>query len=390
MKKIGLCLAYKGTNYGQNLQAFATQQIVESYGYYTEIIDYHSGLDKGIKLSFASAIVAAQKAASAMRGQIKGMKDHACLDALHLQNIEERGKKAEQFRKERLHHIVRREGFTELRERSEVYSAVLVGSDQIWLPDVAVSNFYTLRFAAPGVIRISYATSMGVSSYPRYAKRAAADFLEKIDYLSVREQQAKDIISSICNAEVTVAADPTGLFSKEQWREMIPQKNVVKEGYILCYLLGDSKETKQYCRRFADMMGERLVGILSNECMSLDSTYCDEVIMGKGPEDFINLVRNASYVLTDSFHGLMFSVIHEKPFYVFYRRRTDVKQSRNSRIDNIVETLGLEDRLIKNPMLAEVADKPMDYGPVNAKYEILKTHSLQFLEKALGAEKGGL
>lgn len=384
MKRIGLCLAYKGTNYGQNLQAFATQQIIEGYGCYTEIIDYHSGAEKGIRPSLAAAIIGVQVITRKIKKWFRRRFCLAGVDALHMQNIAERKKQSDRFRKEMLHHVVHCEGYTELKNRSKSYSAVLVGSDQIWLPATAVSNFYTLRFAAPGVTRVSYATSMGVSSYPYYAKKPAADFWEKIDYLSVREHQAKNVIQSICNTEVAVVMDPTGLFSKEQWLKLIPQNDVVESGYILCYLLGNNDEIKQYCRRFADAKKERLVGIMSDECISDDTAYCDEVIVGRGPEDFVNLVRNASYVLTDSFHGLMFSVIHERQFYVFYRRRADVKESRNSRIDNIIEALGLEDRLIKNPLMSDITDRGIDYCTVNKRMEVWREYSLQFLERALG------
>ena len=384
MGKIGLCLAYSGTNYGQNLQAFATQQVIENYGFETEIIDYHSGRNKGIKPSYAALVVSMQKISETIGKLIYKNKSSIPLDAVHEKNASERNEQADKFRNTKLHNFVHCEGIDELKEKSKEYEAVLVGSDQIWLPGVAVTNFYTLRFAAPGVKRISYATSMGVSSYPQYAKKPAAEFWKQIDYLSVREEQAKKIIQSICDMEVTVVADPTYLLTTEQWQNLIPQKKITMDGYALCYLLGNNDEIKSYCRRYADVHKLRLVGILSNECVSDDSKYCDEVIIGKGPEDFINLIRNADFILTDSFHGLAFSVINEKQFNIFYRTRTDVKESRNSRIDDIVKVWGLEDRLIKNPGVAVLSNSQIDYRVVNKKREQFRRDSLEFLEKALG------
>lgn len=388
MKKVGLCLAYSGTNYGQNLQAYATQYVIDSYGFITEIIDYRSGQNKGLTLSYATLVVASKKASNLILRRITKREKKQQLDNQHLLNAAERKKQADLFRKQRLHGFVRCDGIKQLQKKSCEYAAVVVGSDQIWLPGVAVTNFYTLRFAAPGVTRISYATSMGVSSYPTWAKKPAAEFWKKIDFLSVREQQAKEIIQATCNADVKMVADPTYLLTKEQWIECIPLRKVVEDGYVLCYLLGNSASIKAFCRRFADEKKLRLVGIMSDECNSNDADYCDEVIIGKGPEDFINLIRNANYVMTDSFHGLAFSIINEKQFSVFYRKREDTKESRNSRIDNIVKMWGVEKNLIANPQEAEIMCPNIDYQAVNQRREQLRAESLAFLEAALGIDKG--
>lgn len=381
-KKIGLCIAFRGTNYGMHLQGYATQRVLDQAGFDTEIIDYNSGKEKGIKWSIGAVRVAFKKITRSIK---KKLAKTQRLDKLHQENINLRNAVSEQFRSRRLHNIVHVDGFSALRRKSDDYFAVIVGSDQIWLPGVAFSNFYTLRFASQGVRRISYATSLGVSSYPHFAKKAAGDFWKQIDFLSVREQQGKDIIQSIVDVPVEVVADPTYLFSKEEWKELIPAETVIKPGYVLCYFLGDSEPIKQYARKFADSKGVRLVSILSNECNSDDCKYADEVLIGKSPEEFVNLVRDADYILTDSFHGLAFSVINQKQFLIFYRRRTDVKESRNSRIDNIVRSWDIEDRLIREPEKLEFPASDIDYKAVSEKVEALRVKSLDFLDKALNS-----
>lgn len=383
MKKIGLCMAFTGTNYGQLLQAYATQQVVERMGYDSEIIVYRSGRNKGIKPSFASLVVSGKAIAAKLKPLISKPTKTAVLDQIHKENVEQRRKAADAFRSERLHNVVRCEGITELRNKSWEYTAVMVGSDQVWLPDIAVTNYFTLRFAAPGVRRISYATSMGVSSYPNYAKKPAADYWRQIDYLSVREEQAKNIIQGICDVDVTVVADPTYLLTAEEWEVRIPREYVIADGYVLCYFLGDDERIKRYARRYAQEKGLRLVSILSDECQSDDAVFADEVITGVGPDKFVNLIRSADCVLTDSFHGLAFSVIHERQFLVFYRKRNDVKESRNSRIDNIVKTWGLENRLIRDPENGTLDTKDIDYTSVTAKRMKFREESLSFLRNAL-------
>ena len=381
--KIGLCIAYTGTNYGQLLQAFATQQIIRGKGFQTEIIKYSSGRNKGIQLSYGAVVVSLKKILGMIKTKVKKPVVYE-LDDLHQRNNSMRKDVADQFRQKRLHDVVQCNGIDELRKQSLSYFAVLVGSDQVWLPDVAVSNYFTLRFAAPGVRRISYATSLGVSAYPNYAKKPAGDFWKKINYLSVREQKGKEIIQSIVEVPVEVVADPTYLFTKDEWEAFIPTQEIVKKRYILCYFLGDSYPTKQYARKFANEKGLRIVSILSDECNSDDSQYADEVLIGKSVEDFVNLIRNAEYVLTDSFHGLAFSVINQKQVLVFYRKRLDVKESRNSRIDNIVRSWGIEDRLIREPENMSIPTTDIDYHEVSIRVEELRASSIAFLDRALG------
>ena len=383
-KKVGLCMAYKGTNYGQLLQAYATQKIIEDFGFRTEIIEFKSGAKKELLPYYATFHVAMKKIFHKFRLNKRKQNE---LDEIHKINVNERQRVAEDFRKRNMHDFVKCDGIDQLKEKSTEYFAVVVGSDQVWLPDISVTNFFTLRFAAPDVVRISYATSMGVQSYPNYAKKPAAEFWKKIDYLSVREEQAKNVIQSICNVPVEVVADPTYLFTTEQWMEMIPSEKVIEDKYILCYFLGGDIDIKNYAKKFSKEKKIRLVSIMSDESESDDTTYADEVLYGKTPEEFINLIRNAEYILTDSFHGVAFSVINQKQFYVFYRKRIDTKESRNSRIDNIVRIWGLQNRLINNPKSAEIGDSRIDYTKVNEKRMDFRENSLKFLANALNVEE---
>lgn len=382
-KKVGLCLAgFDGTNYGMLLQAYATQQVVEMLGFDTEIIDYHSGRDKHIRISAGAMYIACKKLYALMRNKVYPEKIEQWSEK-NLRNKKERYAIANQFRNECFKNVVIRNGYTQLHESSKAYDSVLVGSDQLWQPDIAFTNFYTLRFAANGINRISYATSLGVSEYPRYCWKQAADFWSKINYLSVREEQGKKVIQSIVNIPVKVVVDPTYLLTAEQWQMRIPVKKIIDGKYVLCYFLSDDTEAKALAVQYAHQQGLRCVGILSSECNADDDEIYDEVIVGKSPQEFINLIRGAFCVFTDSFHGLAFSVINSVEFYIFYRKRKDVRTSRNSRIDNILSAWGLEDRLIVNPEKAVIRDNGIDYISVQKKVTDLREDSLSFLMRAL-------
>ena len=195
INRVGLCLAFKGLNYGALLQSFATQYVIEKLGCETEIIDYTRGKTKKYHFSpEAFVFLAIRKIKSALYAKFDKAID---LDAIHRENVKGRIEAAESFRSRRLKKIVPLYGYDSLHKHAALYDAVVVGSDQMWPPDIAFSNYLSLRFAPKGVRRISYATSTGVSEYPWYVKRQAKHFLQEIDYLSVREKAGYDIIIHI-------------------------------------------------------------------------------------------------------------------------------------------------------------------------------------------------
>ena len=379
--KIGLVLAYKGTNYGMLLQAYATQQVIEKYGFKTEILEHKKTIMDRIPKTILGTYNLINVIINFAKNRFFTKRNE--FDELHQINSEERKRVADAFRTQYLHNEIVCEGLSNLTMHSKTFQAVLVGSDQLWLPEVAFNPFYTLRFAAPGVTRISYATSLGVTSYPKYCKKAAADYWTKIDFLSVREEKGKQLIQSICNVPVTTVCDPTYLLTKEEWLQRIPQNKVVQSAYVLCYFLGDDVVAKRRAAEYAKEHKLRTVSILSNESNADETQLFDEILHGKTPVEFINLIRNAECIFTDSFHGVAFSVINEKSFYVFYRVRAGEKQSRNSLIDNILNLWGLQERLISDPNVQEIPISAIDYEKVNEKKRTVRRDSLEFLKKAL-------
>lgn len=383
-KRLGLILAYRGVNYGMLLQAYATQRFIERQGFKTEILEYTRTSYKHIRFTPWLPVYAIDEFVRKIKA--KNKKKNEFLDEVHVKNITDRKKVSNEFIESNLTNRRVIKGIEALESAGKEYDGVLIGSDQIWPPDAAFGNFTTLRFVPDSTNKISYATSLGVSSYPYYCRSSASQFWKRINHLSVRETQGKRIIQDICNIPVEVVVDPTYLFTGDEWKELIYEEQVISGDYILCYFLGATKEHKELARKFADKQGVKLVSILSTESISdIDLSYADEVITGKGPKDFINLIRNAKYVLTDSFHGVAFSVINNKQFFVFYRTKVGSKNSRNSRIDNILSMWELKDRLVLNDASVDAFSvNAIDYEHVNKLVESKRNHSISFLIKALG------
>lgn len=386
-KKVGLILAYTGTSYGMNLQAFATQYIVESLGYQTEIIRikhrfFPFMMDRYLPIHLFKLLF--NKFKSKNRRKLE-------LDEFHKKNFKERITAAQKFREKFLKNfspIIKNKELSQYTQ--EHYFAVIIGSDQVWLPGFSFSEARTLSFAPDGVKRLSYASSLGVSIYPQYCYHSAKLAWEKFDTITVREEEGKKIIHEICGKDikVDVVLDPTFLICKSKWEEIIPIKSLEKEKYVLCFILGNNVKQQECTRRFAKSKGLKLISILSNESQScIDTSFADRTIIGASPEDFINYIRGAEYVFTDSFHGIAFSLINNKQFYVFYRQREDAigSMSRHSRIDNILRTFNISSRLITDTEFdwTDYKDSVLNYSIINNIIAEKSQASKIILEKSL-------
>ena len=378
--KVGLSIVYEGNNYGMLLQAYATQYLIDNMGYETEIIGYRRKGLKGIRLSpglLIDCLVLLNKRVK------KKLAKEEVLDEIHKMNLEQRKSEAKRFARERLHDIHVCYGYDELVESAKKYNAVIVGSDQLWLPECVFGILRTLRFVPDNVKKISYATSLGVSKYPFYCRESARQFLRRFDCISVREEQGKAIINSLCDKEVSVVLDPTYMLTKRQWEHLLPNEREIHLPYVLFYFIGNNEMSKETAIKFAKDTGLYSVSILSDESYSdIDMSYADQIIVGAGPERFVNLIRNAEYVLTDSFHGIAFSIINQKDFYAFYRYSSESSNSRNSRIDNILSTWKLEDRLAVSAFSENIAPTGIDYTKVDEILEQKRRESMLFLERA--------
>ena len=385
MKKIGLLIAYKNPNYGTMLQAFATQYVVESYGLETEVIDYtadrinkHYALDGGL---FRFLIDAYQEK--------KKIKERSqCKDMIFQQNAEKRKASYKDFINRRIHNIKKVIGFSELKKLGTSYDAVLIGSDQKWHPGFSFGVDSSFRFVPKNVRTISYATSLGVSEYPNSYWRTSRNAWKRINFLSVREKTGADIIRRVCggSVHVEVVVDPTYLITSEEWNKLFPVERKYEDKYVFCYFLGNDIESKRCARRYADQNGLKLVSVVSNESFSeIDQEYADHLIIGESPEGFVNWIRGAGCIFTDSFHGTAFSVMNEKQIYVFYRKNINVLLQRHSRIDDILSLWGIEYRLIPDQARDwnKYQEQMIDYSLVTLKVQAERERSMEFLKKAL-------
>lgn len=391
MKRTAIVSCYFQHNYGSMLQAYATQMALDKLGYTNETIDI-SGFNGEIKKAkikyFAKASFTSDILLSKM-GMVKNVliKKFAKNEYTLLSKV--RNQKFDDFSKKNFRLSQRYSSKEELGAKcAENYSAVLVGSDQLWLPGNIAADYYTLNFVPENVNTVAYSTSFGQSNLPKDSTKRAAIFLKRIRHISVREESGRKLVKKIAQRNVPVVCDPTLLFTGEEWMGIQKKEALIKEPYIFCYFLGNNPPHREFAKRLKKATGCKIVALIHlDEYVKSDEGYADETPYDIDPADFLNLVRNATYVCTDSFHCSIFSILYNKIFFTFRRYTRNTKQSTNSRLDTLFRVTGISGRIMDGSEdIQKCINIPIDYNVISKKMTDVRKESLDYLIVALRDE----
>lgn len=386
-KKIGMAINYDYPDYGGMLQAYASFRKIRDLGYDPEAINIDA-LSKDIrnrKLKyFASNIF--DLSIVKEKSHIIFKKIRTKTDKTLNRNLTKRYMAFERFCKEHFKVSEEYQTWNDLSDGCRNYLAVLVGSDQLWLPSNIAGDYYTLSFVPKDVRKIAYATSFGVSKIAKGQKRKVEEYLSRIDYLSARENSGKEIIKASIGRDVPLVCDPALLLTAKEWDEDATPGKIIKDKYIFCYLMGDNPWQRKFVIDLKNKTGYKVVALLHlDQYIASDEVYVDEAPYDISPADFINLVKNAEYICTDSFHGTVFSIIYEKKFFTFTRFSENVTLSTNNRIDTLLGTLKLENRLVhRKDGIEKMLEQDIDYEIVRQHLTMFRENSLKYLCQALG------
>ena len=389
MEKVAIVSCYFQQNYGSMLQAFATQYIVEKLGYESETIciDGFAEEIRNIKIRYYFSRIFDVQIFKSKIGSIKRAFQMATNSDFRKKSYR-REQKFQEFKTKEFKLSPSYHSKQELSQACKYYKAVIVGSDQLWLPSNIAADYYTLNFVPENINKIAYATSFGVTHLPKKQWGIAKTFLNRIQHLSVREVNGQKIVSEITGRRARIVCDPTLLLDVEEWSKNFPQKKIEKEKYIFCYFLGSNPIHRKFARTLKKYTGYQIIALLHlDEYIAEDNVFPDKALYDVGPADFLNLIRGAEYVLTDSFHGTIFSIIYEKRFFTFKRFSENSSVSTNSRIDTLVMQFQLQERL--EPQCENIKtyiNMPIDYQLVKEKVLDMKKISQEFLECALRGE----
>lgn len=391
MKKTAIVSCYFQHNYGSMLQAYATQMALDKLDYENETIDiagFNHEIKKAKILYFAKASLTSDILISKL-GMAKNVliKKFSKNDYARLSKV--RSDRFDAFGKKYFRLSSRYSSKEELGKKcDDNYSSVLVGSDQLWLPGNIAADYYTLNFVPTTVNSIAYATSFGQSSLPKDSVKKATIFLKKIKHIGVREESGQKLVKKLAGRNVPVVCDPTLLFTGDEWMKIQKKEPIIKGKYILCYFLGNNPPHREFAEKLKKETGCKIVALTHlDEFVKSDEGYADETPYNIDPADFLNLIRNAEYVCTDSFHCSVFSILYKKEFYTFRRYNRNTRQSTNSRLDTLFKITGIEGRLLAgDEKIVDCLNIKTDFDEAHKKLAGVRQQSYEYLKVALQDE----
>lgn len=388
-KKVGLAITTYTHNYGSFLQSYAMFETIKKLGYTPEVIST-MGVQPLIDAARRKYFMKRMFNLNELRSYSTMLKGIAMcyIDRTFVEQQRVRGKAFERFRDAHFKFSPSKNTWEEVGEMSKDYCAVVVGSDQLWRPANIEGNYYTLNFVPEDVNKIAYAPSFGIPYLPKPQAEKAKRFLPRFNHIAVREERGAEIIKELTGMEVPVVCDPTLLFTKEDWNQNVGRR-IISDDYILCYFLGNNEQYLKFAKRLKELWNVKVVGIAHIAGYNKNiKTYMDETPFSIDPFQFLNLIKYAKCVLTDSFHCSVFSMHFEKAFFAFKRFSDKDTMSTNNRLITLFKMVGIEGRLITGK--EEINDelfRPIDYHRVTDNIQKKRDFSMKYLINALNSQQ---
>jgi hypothetical protein len=363
--KIALITIHNANNYGAVLQAYATKRILSKYGDVTTINYDNRFLNQQLDL-FRFNI------------SIQGFK-MLFHDILRFPYRIKAVNKFRKFISENM-NLTKKLTKNELMQgKASNFDVYVCGSDQIWNPEIVskdkiIDPVYFLSFADKKSKKISYASSIGHYSFNELEKKEVAKLLEDFSLITTREVDGvKKLQEILPNRDIHHVLDPTLLLSKEEWLEALDIKlEESKEKYILVYSVPRTELIRKAIDYYANKLNMKVVAI--DQMLFPLSKKIDTHIKDAGPKEFIELFANASFVITDSFHGTCFAVNFNKPFVSISPGKI------GNRIKDFLSILNLQEKIIENIKMLKEINLSIDYEYINYLLDNERNRSLNIIK----------
>ena len=369
--KVSFITKHGVSNYGSILQTNATQEILKKLGCESEIINYMRYDLRNNKLY--NTLLSNQPKWN------KNFLTRMIYRIIQMPNYVLMDMKFRKFREEMYDNITilygSNEELKEIPPKADVYCT---GSDQIWGKNVngKVDKAYFLDFVPKGSKCISYAASIGLDKVSEEFEDQLQELLKKYQTVTVREESALKILEKN-GIKSTLVLDPTLLLTTADWEKIVSKKKN-KQKYILIYQLHANKKFEKYVKELSKKLRLPLIRITP----SINQiSRCGKFVYLPTPQEFLGYFKNASYVVTDSFHGTVFSLI-------FNTRFIDINPGDTStRIKNILRLVNLEERLLEDYNDFSLINTDINWTNVNKILKEEREKSIKILEQAIYQEK---
>ena len=355
-KKIGIITFHAADNYGAVLQAYALQTYISTQGHEAEIIDF---APDSVKKANTPLFVHEKSFVKKLIKQILIIPNYF--------KLKKRNRKFNEFRNAWLKRSQHFGSSEEIRNSTHNYDLCITGSDQVFNPLIKNSDIYYLDFCN-GIKKMAYAPSFGIKDFSNVGdntKKLIKDF----DYLSCREADGAEFLSTVIGETVPVVSDPVFLLSPEEWSKITQKPQ--KEKYIFVYDLNGGNSLIEIANKIKAETNLPIICVTTkkyaNTRYNVDELHCNF-----GPEEFVSYIQHAEYVVTDSFHGLAFSVLFNRKVVSFIALKHAA-----SRIQSLLERLGIADRLFYNTK--DFNFKDIEFRDYKEKLSALIDTSKQYL-----------
>ena len=353
MKNINVVTYCTGSSYGSMFQALGLKQALLDLGYESCILQaehepdkvYRNQIHGGFSLKKAVIFISRQ---------------------LILKKLKTRHRNTNAFLDQYL-DVEYFGDYQTLCENVRDRKCFLAGSDQIWNPLQLKPEFF-LRFVPEGVKKVSYAASMGVRHVPEENKKLFEEYVRDFDMISVREEDCAEDIAEFTDREVSINIDPTFLVESEKWTGYC-REYPIKKDYILVYPLYWNKTYNQELKRLHRKTGLDIVVVASN----YRDVFANRWVFDADPGQLLWLIKNASAVVSSSFHGVAMSVIFQKKVAAL------VNPGAPSRIRSLLAILGYPELSV----LDLAKDKPIDTEGISTRIAEERMEGISYLKKAM-------
>lgn len=372
--KIGILTLPLHTNYGGILQAYALQTVLERMGHEVEVLDKPDQIHRPL---WRNSITYLKRLGMRIMGK------DVCLDYQKEYNSRERAKR--KYTKAFIQKYIRRRIIDRYEKISpNDYDAIVVGSDQVWrrcyMPGNDVRIAYLDFTKGWNIKRIAYAASFGVDSWEYNPKdtKIARKAIQRFDAVSTREKSGMDLCMNYLDYTSAIhVLDPTMLLDKSDYEKLVEKSDQTykPDGELMLYILDYTDEKREFVNKVANQLNLRPFD--TNSKYEVKGATLDEIVQPP-VEQWLRSFMESSFVITDSFHACVFSILFHKPFIVIGNEKRGM-----SRISSLLQTLGINSHLKCNFRDLDLNESYEIPEKVYHNLDGIKRHSINYITQYL-------
>lgn len=296
-------------------------------------------------------------------------------------------------------HFEREYHVEDLHEVLNECDRLIIGGDQVWndfyfMAEPHMADCFTLNFVPDGMKTFSFSASTGGGRYLSIEQqKRLTPGLRRLGMISCREKSSVPMLEALSEKKVTCVLDSAFLLSPDEWKSIRkPAQSIAgKDKFAMCCFMGRFPEWREASKSICKKTNTKVLAfphLGESRYYKVDYSFGDIRDFSSGPAEFLDLIDKSEFVITDSFHACVFSIIYNKPFYVFLRDESNRNLKTNARIEDMLNEFGLSNRIVSpDELLHKDKFEPINYSMVNRILATRRQESIDFLDAALNMER---